>query len=80
MDVNEILTAAQTLTFEERKRLIQGLFSQMPKTKGLAGTITEVGDLDLGTEAIRTMVQQSLERSGRELHADTQEPDECQCT
>jgi hypothetical protein len=45
MTVDEILSFTQTLTYEERKKLIQGLFVQMPATGGLAGTVLEVGDL-----------------------------------
>ena len=68
MTVEEILTAAQVLTFEERKRLIQGLFVQMPRTGGLAATIIEVNDLEAGKRELRQMVEESLERTARELN------------
>lgn len=67
MTVEEILNAAQTLSFEERKQLIHELFAQMPKTGGLAGTITDVRHLEAGELTIQTMVRQSLDRTVQQL-------------
>lgn len=65
--VEEILTAAQTLTFEERKKLIQGLFGQLPKSDRLAGSIEYAGDWDASKAALRAAVSQSLARTAAEL-------------
>jgi len=75
MTIEEILRAAQALTFEERKKLIQGLFAQMPKTGGLSGTIEVVGDFDAAKQAIREMVNESLERSAQQLQDETEGQD-----
>lgn len=70
MTVQEILNVAQVLTFEERKKLIQGLFVQMPRTGGLAGTISVVDDFDAAKHELRQRVEQSLERTARELNGE----------
>jgi len=67
MTVEEILSAAQVLTFEERKRLIQGLFVQMPQTGSLAGTIVAVNNFEAGKQELRRRVAESLERTAQEL-------------
>lgn len=67
MTVEEILNAAQTLSFEERKQLIHELFAQMPETGGLAGTITDVRHLETGELTIQTMVRQSLDRTAQQI-------------
>ena len=74
MNVSELTTAAQTLTFEQRKELIKALFAQQPKPDPQAASIVWVGDLEAGTEEIRQRVKDSLERSARELRADAAEP------
>jgi hypothetical protein len=71
LTVEEILSAAQTLTVEERKRLIQELLAQMPRTGSLAGTIIEVNDFEAGKRELRQMVEESLERTARELNDST---------
>ena len=68
MTVEEILHAAQVLTFEERKRLIHGLFVQMPRTGSLAGTVVSVNDFEAGKRELRQRVEESLERTARELN------------
>jgi hypothetical protein len=70
MTVNEILNAAQSLSFEERKALIKGLFERMPKAGELAGSVVEAGDLEAGTRQIRELVSQSLGRTAKELQDD----------
>lgn len=69
MTVEEMLHAAQVLTFEERKRLIQGLFVQMPRTGSLAGTIVAVNDFEAGKQELRQRIAESLERTAQELVA-----------
>ena len=65
--VEEILTVAQTLTFEERKKLIQVLFSQLPKSDRSAGSVEYARDWEAGKAAIRGMVSQSLTRTAAEF-------------
>ena len=72
MTIDEILSVAQALTFEDRKRLIQGLFEQMPRTGGLLGTIEYVGDLDTARQTMRAMVSESLESTAREFQVSTE--------
>jgi hypothetical protein len=73
MTVDEILSAAQSLTFEERKKLIRGLFEMDARDRRaqsgfkLAGSIEIVGDLEEGSRAIREMVNRSLERTAAQL-------------
>ncbi|MDQ3012725.1 MAG: hypothetical protein M3X11_18705 [Acidobacteriota bacterium] len=73
MTVQEILNVAQVLTFEERKTLIQGLFVQMPRVGGLAGTVSDVDDFYAGKRELRQRVEQSLERTARELNSESGE-------
>lgn len=75
MTIEEIIRLTQTLTFEERKKLIQELFAQMPPTGGLAGTIKEVHDFDAAQQAVRAMVNESVEQSARQLQIETEERD-----
>lgn len=67
MTIEEILNAVQMLTFEERKKLIQSLFAEMPESGGLAGTIEQVGDWEAGKQSIRVLVNESLERTTEQL-------------
>jgi len=67
MTVEEILKAAQGLSFEERRKLIQGLFQQLPPSTQLSGSVVSVGDLEAGTQTIREMVSRSLERTAAQL-------------
>jgi hypothetical protein len=73
MTVEEILNVAQSMTFQERKRLIQGLFAQMPKSPELAGTIEFVGDWEAGKQTVRTMINESLAHSTDQLLVDQPE-------
>ena len=73
MTIDEILNVAQALTFEDRKRLIQGLFEQMPWTGGLLGTIEYVGDLDAAKQTMRAMVNESLDDTAREILVEQEE-------
>ena len=75
MTIEEIIHLTQTLTFEERKKLIQELFAQMPRTGGLAGTIKDVRDFDAAKQAVRTLVNESVERSAQQLQMETEERD-----
>jgi hypothetical protein len=67
MTLEEILTAAQVLTFEERKKLIQGLFGQLPKSSQLAGSVEYVGDWEAGKAALRSLAGESLARTAAEI-------------
>ena len=73
MTVEEILNVAQSMTFQERKRLIQGLFAQIPKSPELAGTLEFVGDWETGKQTIRTMLNESLARTADQLLDDQAE-------
>lgn len=75
MTIEEIIRLTQTLTFEERKKLIQELFAQMPPTGGLAGTIKDVRDFDAAQQAFRARVSESVERSAQQLSMETEERD-----
>ncbi|HYE75666.1 MAG TPA: hypothetical protein VEF04_20145 [Blastocatellia bacterium] len=68
--IEEILSAAQKLTHEQRKQLIQELFLQMPKSNGLSGSVTWVGDLEKGKETLRELVGQSLQHTANQLRQD----------
>ena len=68
MTVHELVTAAQGLPFEQRKALIRALFEQLPKTEPLAGSITQVGDLEAASLHIRELVSQSIQRTAEQLH------------
>jgi hypothetical protein len=67
MTVHELVTAAQSLPFEQRKALIKALFEQLPKTAPLAGSITQIGDLGAASLHIRKLVSHSMQRSAAEL-------------
>lgn len=67
MSAEEIVNAAQGLTFEERKKLIQALFTQMPKPSALAGSVEYVGDWEAGKASIRMMTAESLARTATEV-------------
>ena len=67
MTVHELVTAAQSLSFEQRKVLIKALFEQLPKTEPLAGSITQIGDLEAASLHIRKLVSHSIQRSAEQL-------------
>ena len=67
MTVHELVTAAQSLPFEQRKALIKALFEQLPKTAPLAGSITQVSDLEAASLHIRKLVSQSIQRTAEQL-------------
>jgi len=68
MTVHELVTAAQSLPFEQRKALIKALFEQLPKTEPLAGSITQLGNLEAASLHIRKLVNHSIQRSAEQLH------------
>ena len=68
MTVHELVTAAQSLSFEQRKALIKALFEQLPKTASLAGSITQIGDLEAASQHIRKLISHSIQRSAEQLH------------
>lgn len=74
MTVHELVTAAQSLFFEQRKALIKALFEQWPKTEPLAGSIIRVGDLEAASVHIRKLVSHSIQRSAEQLHDSAAEP------
>jgi hypothetical protein len=67
MTVHELVTAAQSLSFEQRKALIKALFEQSPKTARLAGSITQIGDLEAASQHIRKLVGHSIQRTAEQL-------------
>ena len=67
MTVHELVTAAQNLSFEQRKALIKALFEQLPKTAPLAGSIIRVGDLEAASVHIKKLVSYSIQRSAEQL-------------
>jgi hypothetical protein len=67
MTVHELVTAAQSLSFEQRKALIKALFEQLPKTEPLAGSIIRVDDLEAASVYIRKLVNHSIQRSAEQL-------------
>ena len=69
MNVHELITAAQSLPFEQSKALLKALFEQMPKTAPLAGSITQVGDLEAASLHVRKAVSQSIQRTAEQLRA-----------
>lgn len=69
MNVHELAGVAQRLPIEQQKELIKALFKQLPKSGPPAAAIVQIGDLELGTQEIRAKVNESLQRSARELHA-----------
>jgi hypothetical protein len=68
MTVHELITAAQSLSFAQRKALIKALFEQLPKTEPLAGSIIRVGNLEAASVHIRKLVSHSIQRSAEQLH------------
>jgi hypothetical protein len=74
MTVDEILNAAQSLSFEERRALINGLFERMPRAGRLSGSAVEAGDLEAGSRRIRETVGRSLERTAVGLRDDGEAP------
>jgi len=67
MTVYELITAAQSLPFEQRKALIKALLEQLPTTAPLAGSITQIGDLEAASLHIRELVSHSIQRSAEQL-------------
>ena len=63
----KLVSAAQTLAFEQRKELIKALFEQFPKPEPLAGSITHIGDLETATLEIRQRVAESIQRTADQL-------------
>lgn len=63
----KLVSAAQTLSFEQKKKLIKALFEQFPTPEPLAGTITHIGDLETATLEIRQKVAESIERTAKQL-------------
>jgi len=67
MTVHELVTASQSLPFGQRKALIKALFEQLPKTAPLAGSITQLGDLEAASLHIRKLVSHSIQRTAEQL-------------
>jgi hypothetical protein len=67
MTVHELVTTAQSLSFEQRKALIKALFQQVPKTEPLAGSVTQIGDLEAASVHIRKLVSHSIQRTAEQL-------------
>ena len=67
MTVHELVIAAQSLSFEQRKALIKALFEQLPKTASLAGSITQIGDLEAASQHIRKLVGDTIQRTAEQL-------------
>lgn len=67
MTVHELVTAAQNLSFEQRRALMQALFAQWPPTAPLAGSITRVGDLDAASVHLRALVRHSIQHTDAQL-------------
>ena len=74
MDVHEFVAAAQSLSYEQRKELIKALFQQLPASASPAGSIVQIGDLEAGNREIRERVNESIQRSAKELLAPHPEP------
>lgn len=70
MNVQELASAAQHLSFEQRKELIKMLFAQQPKPNTQEPSIVWVGDLEAGTQEIREMVNASLAATTASLAAE----------
>jgi hypothetical protein len=68
----KLVSAAQTLSFEQKKILIKALFDQFPKPEPLAGSITYIGDLETATLEVRQKVADSIERTSKELYESEQ--------
>ena len=69
MNVSELSTAAQSLSYEQRKELIKSLFAQQPKPASDQANIVWVGDLEAGSQEIREQINAALERSAQAFHA-----------
>ena len=67
MTVHELVTAAQSLSFEQRKALIKALFEQLPTTAPLASSITQIGDLEAASVHSRKLVSHSIRCSAAQL-------------
>src|SRR6266508_7033201 len=63
----KLVSAAQSLSFEQRKELIKALFEQFPKPEPLAGSITHIGDLETATLEIRRQVAESIQHTADKL-------------
>jgi len=63
MTVHELVTTVQSLSFEQRKALIKALFEQLPKTEPLAGSITQIGDLEAALQHIKKLVGDTIQRT-----------------
>jgi len=73
MTVHELVTASQSLPFGQRKALIKALFEQLPKTAPLAGSITQLGDLEAASLHIRKLVSHSIQRTAEQLRESASE-------
>ena len=67
MTVHELVTTVQSLSFEQRKALIKALFEQLPKTEPLAGSITQIGDLEAALQHIKKLVGDTIQRTAEQL-------------
>lgn len=74
LNLNEIVAAAQNLSYEQRKELIKALLAQLPKTEPLAGSVVSAGNLEAGSQEIREQVNAAIQGSALELCADEAEP------
>src|SRR5262245_2878347 len=63
----KLVSAAQSLSFEQKKEVIKVLFEQFPKPEPLAGSITHIGDLETATLEIRWRVAESIQRTADQL-------------
>ncbi|MCI0393151.1 MAG: hypothetical protein MOB07_30845 [Acidobacteria bacterium] len=63
----KLVSAARTLSLEQRKELIKALFEQFPKPEPLAGSITHIGDLEAATLEIRRKVAESIQSTADQL-------------
>jgi hypothetical protein len=63
----KLASAAQALSFEQKKKLIEALFEQLPKPEPLAGSITHIGDLETATLEIRQKIAESIEPTANQL-------------
>jgi hypothetical protein len=79
MTVDEILSAAQSLTFAERKKLIRGLFEMDARAQRaqsgfkLAGSMEVVGDIDEAIRANRAAIREVLEKRAAKYRQDAEE-------
>jgi hypothetical protein len=62
-----LVSAAQSLSFKQRKELIKARFEQFPKLEPLAGSITHIGDLETATLEISRRVAESIQRTADQL-------------